>query len=173
MATAHSSSASVKSGERLVDPEKTASVTEEPGFAEKFEGLSDNASEVNPLAQFSDDEIKRTWRKVDWHILPVAVLLYLSSYIDRYVWHCLYRYSLGDLSTAPVNSANIGNAKVLGLATSLKLTSNQYNLALSIFFVGYVVFETPSNVIVKRTGPRWYIPIMTVSASICCARSKN
>ena len=61
--------------------------------------------------------------------------------------------------------ANIGNAKVLGLATSLKLTPNQYNLALSIFFVGYVVFETPSNVLVKRFGPRWYIPVMTVSST--------
>ena len=60
-------------------------------------------------------------------------------------------------------SANIGNAKVLGLAQSLHLTDNQYNLALSIFFVGYVIYETPSNIILKRTSPRYYIPFMTVS----------
>ena len=58
--------------------------------------------------------------------------------------------------------ANIGSAKVLGLYTSLHLTDNQYNLALSIFFLGYVVFEVPSNVVVKRIGPVWYIPTMTV-----------
>lgn len=76
-----------------------------------------------------------------------------------------------DSWTFPLYSANIGNARVLGLATALNLSSNQYNLAVSIFFVGYVVFETPSNIIIKRTSPRWYIPIMTVSALVkrlCC-----
>ena len=58
--------------------------------------------------------------------------------------------------------ANIGNAKVLGLYKDLHLTDNQYNLALSIFFAGYVLFETPSNIIIKRISPRWYIPVMTV-----------
>lgn len=145
MPAAPSSSVSVKSDEKHSDPEMAASVADE-----KYEGSSDAHSQ-DPLAQFSEDEIKRTWRKVDLHILPVAVLLYLSSYIDR---------------------ANIGNAKVLGLATSLKLTPNQYNLALSIFFVGYVIFETPSNIIIKRTSPRWCIPIMTVLwGVICCLTS--
>ncbi|RDX50688.1 MFS general substrate transporter [Lentinus brumalis] len=80
--------------------------------------------------------------------MPIAVLLYLASYIDR---------------------ANIGNAKVLGLATSLHLTSGQYNWALSIFFIGYVVFETPSNIIIRRVSPRWYIPILTVIWGLICA----
>lgn len=32
-----------------------------------------------------DEEVlKRAWRKVDLHIMPVAVLLYLASYIDRH-----------------------------------------------------------------------------------------
>jgi fucose permease len=64
-----------------------------------------------------------------------------------------------------VSRANIGSAKVLGLYTSLRLTDNQYNLALSIFFLGYVVFEVPSNIVVKRIGPVWYIPTMTVGDS--------
>lgn len=58
--------------------------------------------------------------------------------------------------------ANIGNAKVLGMATSLHLTPNQYNWALSIFFIGYVVFETPSNILLRKLSPRWYIPALTV-----------
>ena len=78
MAAALSSSVSVKSDEKHSDPEMAASVADE-----KYEGSSDAHSQ-DPLAQFSEDEIKRTWRKVDLHILPVAVLLYLSSYIDRY-----------------------------------------------------------------------------------------
>ena len=58
--------------------------------------------------------------------------------------------------------ANIGNAKVLGLTNSIHLTNNEYNLALSIFFIGYVLYETPSNILLKKFSPRWYIPIMTV-----------
>ncbi|THG98157.1 hypothetical protein EW026_g3973 [Hermanssonia centrifuga] len=93
-----------------------------------------------PLQQYDPDLVEKTWRKVDLHVMPISVMLYLASYIDR---------------------ANIGNAKVLGLSKDLGLTNNQYNLALSIFFAGYVVFETPSNIIIKRTSPRWYIPTMT------------
>ncbi|KAI0317176.1 MFS general substrate transporter [Amylostereum chailletii] len=80
--------------------------------------------------------------------MPVACLLYLASYIDR---------------------ANIGNAKVLGMFASLGLNNNQYNLALSIFFVGYVIFETPSNVILKRVNPKYYIPSLTVLWGVVCA----
>ncbi|KAK7056734.1 hypothetical protein VNI00_002451 [Paramarasmius palmivorus] len=100
------------------------------------------------LAEFSEEEIKKTWRKVDWHIMPIAVLLYLASYIDR---------------------ANIGNARVLGMAEDLKLTSGQYNWALSIFFIGYVLNETPSNIILKKLRPSYYIPSLTVTWGVICA----
>ncbi|KAL6301887.1 MFS general substrate transporter [Sparassis latifolia] len=80
--------------------------------------------------------------------MPIAVLLYLASYIDR---------------------ANIGNAKVLGLSSALHLTSNEYNWALSIFFIGYFIFETPSQIILKRISPRWYIPSLTVLWGLTCA----
>jgi len=100
------------------------------------------------LQKYTPEEIKATWRKVDWYIMPVSILLYLASYIDR---------------------ANIGNAKVLGLSADLKLTNYEYNLALSIFFVGYVLFETPSNIILKKFSPRWYIPTMTCIWGVVCA----
>ncbi|KAL1942296.1 hypothetical protein VTO73DRAFT_6360 [Trametes versicolor] len=100
------------------------------------------------LEQLDPELVKKTWRRVDWHIMPIAVWLYLASYIDR---------------------ANIGNAKVLGMATSLHLTPNQYNWALSIFFIGYVVFETPSNILLRKLSPRWYIPALTIIWGVICA----
>lgn len=48
----------------------------------------------DPLSEFSKKEISRAWLKVDLHILPVAVLLYLSSYIDRLV----FRAQSGELA---------------------------------------------------------------------------
>lgn len=126
---------------------------EKGGHAETAEAL---------LAQYDPKEIERIWKKVDWHVMPVAMMLYLASYIDRYVPFDVF---LVVMLTCHF-SANIGNAKVLGLQKSLQLTNNQYNLALSIFFVGYVIYETPSNILLKKISPRWYIPAMTVSISL-------
>ncbi|OCH91971.1 MFS general substrate transporter [Obba rivulosa] len=100
------------------------------------------------LDQYDPELVRKTWRKVDLHLMPIAVILYLSAYIDR---------------------ANIGNAKVLGLAQGLHLTDGQYNWALSIFFIGYVIFETPSNIILKRLSPRWYLPSLTVLWGLICS----
>lgn len=35
------------------------------------------------LEQYDPEIVRQTWRKVDLHIMPIAVLLYLASYIDR------------------------------------------------------------------------------------------
>lgn len=40
---------------------------------------------------------------------------------------------------------SIANAKVSGMDEDLNLTSNQYSVALVVYFVGYVVFEVPSK----------------------------
>ncbi|EIW52131.1 MFS general substrate transporter [Trametes versicolor FP-101664 SS1] len=52
------------------------------------------------------EEEKRLWRKVDMRLIPISVLLYLMSYLDR------------------------GNAKLEGLLTQLDLTGQRYNTAL-------------------------------------------
>jgi len=46
-------------------------------------------------------------------------------------------------------NVQIGNAKVAGLETDLDLKSGEFNIALSIFYVGYVIGEIPSNVAVS------------------------
>ena len=35
------------------------------------------------LSKYTQEQIDRTWKKVDWYIMPVSILLYLASYIDR------------------------------------------------------------------------------------------
>lgn len=35
------------------------------------------------LQKYTPEQVKKTWRKVDWYIMPIAILLYLASYIDR------------------------------------------------------------------------------------------
>tara|TARA_R110002003_G_scaffold3_26_gene177 strand:+ start:5366 stop:6616 length:1251 start_codon:yes stop_codon:yes gene_type:complete len=48
------------------------------------------------------------------------------------------------------------------MATDLKLTSNQYSIALVVFFVTYVVFEPPSNMLLVRFKPSIYLPVIMV-----------
>ncbi|KAM3080760.1 hypothetical protein ACMFMG_005690 [Clarireedia jacksonii] len=100
---------------------------------------SDASSELyaNPTAINE----KALVRKIDWKLLPPLTLLYLLSFLDR---------------------SNIGNAKLDGLTTSLHITGNQYLLTLTIYFIGYVLFEVPCNIILKRTTPRLWLPTLMV-----------
>ncbi|KAI3339421.1 DNA-repair protein rad2 [Ustulina deusta] len=74
-------------------------------------------------------------RKLDWHLIPLVMLLYTFSFLDR---------------------VNIGNARLYGLEEDLGLTPNQFQIAVSIVFVTYIIFELPSNLVLKPIGPqRW------------------
>ncbi|KAF8252440.1 putative MFS transporter [Wilcoxina mikolae CBS 423.85] len=70
--------------------------------------------------------------KIDLRILPILSLAYLFAFLDR---------------------VNIGNAAVFGLSKELKLKGTQYNFALCIFFIPYILFEIPSNALLKRFKP--------------------
>jgi MFS family permease len=55
------------------------------------------------------------------------------------------------------SSVNVSNAAVFGLQADLKLTGLQYNNCLVIFFIPYVVFEIPSNYLLKRFKPSTWL----------------
>ncbi|KAL3481779.1 major facilitator superfamily domain-containing protein [Aspergillus californicus] len=90
-------------------------------------GLSPEDEEF--LANFSDEQRKTVLKKVDWRLMPMLLLLYLVAYIDK---------------------TNIGNAKIEGLLSSLDMNGQQYNVALAIFFIPYVLAEVPSNIILNQ-----------------------
>ncbi|KAF9435582.1 hypothetical protein BGZ76_005956 [Entomortierella beljakovae] len=95
-----------------------------------------SASELDPVV------IGKLRRKIDLHLIPLIAVLYLCSFLDR---------------------VNIGNAKVAGLEHDIALTPSEYNWALSIFFVGYVIFEIPSNIMLKKIGPSKWITIVMIA----------
>ncbi|KAJ0299788.1 hypothetical protein COL516b_008905 [Colletotrichum fioriniae] len=84
-------------------------------------------------------------RKLDMHIVPLVMLLYLFSFLDR---------------------VNIGNARLYNLERDLNLQGNQFQVAVSILFVTYIIFEVPSNLILKLLTPRRWIAFITVSWGI-------
>ncbi|EKM59177.1 uncharacterized protein PHACADRAFT_205354 [Phanerochaete carnosa HHB-10118-sp] len=77
--------------------------------------------------------------KLDTHVLPALAFLWLANFIDR---------------------SNIGNASIAGLQTDLHLHGNQYNTALAIFFVSYIIVEVPSNWVLKKIKPSRWLPFI-------------
>ena len=71
-------------------------------------------------------EQKQLWRKVDLRLMPVVVVMYLCSFLDR--------ANIGEgvdlQSYSRRLSCLTGNAKLQGLVTQLDLTGNRYNIAL-------------------------------------------
>ncbi|MCI1041127.1 MFS transporter [Pseudomonas putida] len=79
------------------------------------------------------------YRRVAWRIMPLAIICFLFSYFDR---------------------INISFAKAQ-MQQELGLSDAAYGLAASMFFVGYVLFEVPSSLGLKRYGaPAWICRIM-------------
>ena len=80
-----------------------------------------------------------TYAKVTWRVLPLLFLCYVASYLDR---------------------VNVGFAK-LQMLNDLKFSETVYGLGAGIFFIGYFLFEVPSNIILHRVGARvWIARIM-------------
>ncbi|GAC93479.1 transporter [Pseudozyma hubeiensis SY62] len=94
----------------------------------------------------ADVDEKKLMRKIDFRLIPWLCVLYLLSFLDR---------------------AAIGNARLYGLEKELKLTSQQYGLALTVFFFPYALFEVPSNILLKRLRPSIWFPIITMLVGVC------
>ena len=56
-----------------------------------------------------------------------------------------------------ISPVGIGNARVFDIEPELGMTGNQFQLAVSILFVTYCLFETPSNLIIKKMKPARYL----------------
>ena len=82
---------------------------------------------------------KSAMRKIYLRLLPFAVLSYVLAYIDR------------------INVSFAG----LTMRGDLKLSATDFGFALGTFFLGYFIFEVPSNVIMEKVGARiWIARIM-------------
>jgi MFS family permease len=82
-----------------------------------------------------------TYRKVTWRLAPFLMLCYVVAYLDR---------------------VNVGFAK-LQMTTDLGLSDAVYGFGAGIFFLGYFIFEVPSNVILHKVGARVWIARIMVS----------
>ncbi|PNH29846.1 hypothetical protein BJF96_g6960 [Verticillium dahliae] len=115
---------------------------------EKFEGSAhvEDAEKKDIAAVsthgLSPEEQKKVIRRIDVRLLPILGLMYSISLIDR---------------------TNLGLALVAGLQEDLALhIGNRYTVIVMVFFVAYILFEIPSNLILPRAGPANWLAFLGV-----------
>ncbi|MFJ8078431.1 MFS transporter [Streptomyces sp. NPDC096176] len=87
------------------------------------------------------------FRKVVRRIVPFLILCYVFSYLDR---------------------VNIGFAK-LQMSDDLGLSEAAYGLGAGLFFIGYFLFEVPSNLMLQRIGARTWIARIMITWGLVSA----
>jgi sugar phosphate permease len=88
------------------------------------------------------------FRKIALRLVPFLFLCYLAAYLDR---------------------VNVGFAK-LQMQKELAFSETVYGFGAGIFFLGYVLFEVPSNIILHKVGARlWLARVMVTWAIISAA----
>ncbi|KAK5124451.1 hypothetical protein LTR85_001668 [Meristemomyces frigidus] len=115
-----------------------------------------DTNEVYHLSHLTEEEKiieKKLKRKIDGLIMPLVILVYLMNYIDR---------------------NNYAAAKLQGLEEDLGLVGSQYQVGLSILFVGYVLMQVPSNLLLNFSGrPSWYLGFfVTAWGLVSCLTSQ-
>ncbi|RPA76677.1 MFS general substrate transporter [Ascobolus immersus RN42] len=84
-------------------------------------------------------------RKIDLRLMPGMAVLYLMLFLLK---------------------QNIGNAKTYGLMEDLHMSHEEYQLALTVFFITYSLFDIPSNMLLKLFKPNIWLPFITVLSGI-------
>ena len=88
-----------------------------------------------------------TYAKVTWRLIPFLFLCYVFAYLDR---------------------VNVGFAK-LQMLSDLKFSETVYGLGAGIFFIGYFIFEVPSNIAMHRFGARKWIARIMITWGVISA----
>jgi D-galactonate transporter len=106
--------------------------------------LADDSSSPSSLASSAVAEEARVFRKVKQRVIPLLMLCYFVAFIDR---------------------VNVGFA-ALSMNEDLGLSPTVYGWGAGVFFLGYFLFEVPSNVLLERLGARLWITRIMMSWGI-------
>ncbi|KAJ7072697.1 MFS general substrate transporter [Mycena amicta] len=115
--------------------------------AKSTSGASDHLSDFGgesllpPPPALTEEQERKLYRKLDIRIMPILALMYLLSFLDR---------------------GRISRALLQGLETQLDLTGNKFNIALTMYFIPYCIFECPANMVLKKFRPSRWLPGITI-----------
>ncbi|WVR08894.1 hypothetical protein IAU60_005953 [Kwoniella sp. DSM 27419] len=120
----------------------------EQDFIEKIQNDETEDDNLTPLrreievvrnldpAEYARIQRRVLW-KIDLRLMPMLFILIILNYLDRNA---------------------LAAARVQGIEKDLGLKGNNFNVAISVLFVGYILGQIPSNLILARVRPSVYIP---------------
>ncbi|SPO02601.1 uncharacterized protein DNG_05274 [Cephalotrichum gorgonifer] len=100
------------------------------------------------------EEEKKLLRRVDWHLMLLCALIFLVKNVD---------------------ANNAANARIMNkgtprnILTQLRMTSDEYNFVSTVYFIPFIVFEIPSNLVMKRMLPSRFQARIMVTWGIALA----
>ena len=109
---------------------------------------SDDSDVINNerINAFSPEEQKKIIRKIDMRLVPTLGFMYCVSLMDR---------------------TNTGIAVVAGMGVDLVLTGERYSIIVLLFFITYVALQPPATVMLRKVGPRLFLPLITILWGTC------
>ena len=93
------------------------------------------------INRFTPEEQKKIIRRIDRRLVLTLGFLYCVSLMDR---------------------TNLGIASVAGMGYDLILIGERYNIIVLLFFITYVLLQPPATVILRKLGPRAFLPSITL-----------
>ncbi|CAH0018022.1 unnamed protein product [Clonostachys rhizophaga] len=139
----------------MAEPQKSPPVIETEGISavskdvgEDLEGRSNSQPQIE---DFDVETVERVYRKLDLRIIPAFWVLYFLCSAIR---------------------SNIGIAQTMNkqqghdLMTMLNLSAKDVSTALALFYVAYVVFDFPSNLVMSKLSPRIWMARIVFATSL-------
>ncbi|KAJ9219490.1 hypothetical protein DTO169C6_8125 [Paecilomyces variotii] len=112
---------------------------------EEEKGALDTTFGTTEDIQLDPAKEKKLLAKLDLAFVPIIMFAYLSCFLDR---------------------SNIGNIEVAGMPEDIHATSQQFSVAVSIFYATYVTFESPLAVLMKKWTPRNMLTVLCIIWSL-------
>ncbi|RSH89938.1 hypothetical protein EHS25_001924 [Saitozyma podzolica] len=100
-------------------------------YIEALEKYGEDGS-IDPVAE------KQLKRKLDMRILPLLGVCYFFYYVDK---------------------TTLSYAAIFGIKTDIKLVGTEYSWLSSVFYFGWLVWAIPSNLIMQRSPPAYYLAL--------------
>lgn len=101
---------------------------------------------VSPEPDRQEISEKRILRKIDFRLLPIVVALHAVALVDR---------------------TNISVGRISGMDDDLKLDiGTRASIVTSTFFIGYILFNIPSNIVIRGVGPARFLGTITFAWGI-------
>ena len=128
-----------------VEKEERRFSTEKVGGLDKIDTAEERVNDER-ISYFSPEEQKKIIRRIDYRLVLTLGFMYCVSLMDR---------------------TNLGIAVVAGMGVDLVLIGQRYSIIVLLFFITYVLLQPPATVVLRKVGPRVFLPAITFLWGAC------